>query len=474
MSLPPEVTARIRELIKVPAVAEDLAKRFAAAGHDLYLVGGSVRDALLERRNEPDLDFATDARPERVLEIVKRWAEGTWITGIKFGTVGANKQGRRLEITTFREEHYPEDSRQPQVRHVATIEDDLARRDFTINAMAYRLSDRRFVDPHGGLGDLASKRLRTPLSPEVSFSDDPLRMLRAARFAATLDLAPDEALTDAMRAQRHRLRIVSAERIRDELEKLLDAAQPSTGLDLATETGLCDLFLPELPALRLEQDPIHRHKDVYRHTLAVVDKIAASDPGPEPDTELRLAGLLHDVGKPATRRYGPEGVSFHHHEVVGAEMAERRMRALRFSTEQIQDVTQLIAMHLRFHTFRLGWSDSAVRRYVRDSGPLLDRLNRLVRADCTTRNPFKARQLGLAIDELEERIARLAADEDLKSIRPPLNGHDVMQHLRVPPGAIVGEALDFLLEVRLDRGEYGREEAMRLLDEWWHQRNEGP
>jgi poly(A) polymerase len=469
MALPPEVTARVRELIKVPDVAQDLAALFAKAGNQLYLVGGSVRDALLEKSGG-DLDFATDARPDRVLEIVRGWAEGKWLTGIEFGTVGVMRKGHRLEITTFREERYGADSRNPEVKAVATIEADLSRRDFTINAMAYKLPERTFVDPFGGLADLAGKRLRTPLAPEVSFSDDPLRMLRAARFTAAFGMDPATDLVEAMRSQRARLKIVSAERIRDELEKLLDAPLPSKGLHLATETGLCDLFLPELSALRLEQDPVHRHKDVYRHTLAVVDKIAVSDPAGAPDTELRLAGLLHDIGKPATRKYGPEGVSFHHHEVVGAQMAERRMRDLRFANEQIAEVSQLIFLHLRFHTFRLGWSDSAVRRYVRDAGLLLDRLNRLVRADCTTRNPFKARQLAAAIDELEERIARLAAEEDLKRIRPPLNGHDVMTHLGVAPGPIVGEALDYLLEIRLDRGEYSRTEAFALLDGWAAQR----
>jgi poly(A) polymerase len=465
MSLPPEVTARVRELIKAPPAANELAQRFEKAGHSLYLVGGSVRDALLRRPHAEDLDFATDAPPDKVVEIVRGWHEAQWLVGIEFGTVAIKKHGVRMEITTFRGERYEESSRKPAVTKVGTIEDDLARRDFTINAMAYELPDRVFVDPFGGLRDLASKTLRTPLAPEVSFSDDPLRMLRACRFAAALDVTPVPELVAAMAAQRDRLQIVSAERIRDELEKLLDTPKPSVGLDLATDTGLCDVFLPELPALKLEQDPIHRHKDVYRHTLAVVDKIAASDPD-EPDTELRLAGLLHDVGKPATRRYGPDGVSFHHHEVVGAQIAERRMRELRFSGDQIDTVTRLIFLHLRFHTFRLGWSDSAVRRYVRDAGPLLDGLNRLVRADCTTRNPFKARQLAAAMDELEERLARLAAEEDLKRIRPPLNGNDVMAHLGLRPGPLIGEAMDHLLEARLEHGEYSRDEGFRLLDEW--------
>jgi len=462
---PDQIAQRLRDLVKVTPVAVELARRFEKAGHVLYLVGGTVRDALLDRLGS-DLDFATDAKPDEVLEIVRGWHEGRWLVGIEFGTVGVMKRGYRLEITTFRGERYAPDSRHPQVTPVGTIEADLSRRDFTINAMAFKLPAREFVDPHGGLADLAAKRLRTPLTPEESFSDDPLRMLRAARFVAHLNVHPERGLVDAMRAQRARLAIVSAERIRDELVKILGAQNASKGLHLAVETGLAERFLPELPALRLEQDPIHRHKDVYRHTLGVLDKIIASDPGPDPDIELRMAGLLHDIGKPATRRYEDGTVSFHHHEVVGAQMAERRLRELRFPNEFVDEVSKLVELHLRFHTFRLGWSDSAVRRYVRDAGPLLDRLNRLVRADCTTRNQFRARQLGAAMDEMEERIARLAAEEDLKRIRPPLDGHEVMLRLGVPPGPVVGKALDHLLQVRLDRGEIGRDEALRLLDRW--------
>ncbi|HVL34010.1 MAG TPA: CCA tRNA nucleotidyltransferase [Actinomycetota bacterium] len=464
-TLPPDSTARASELVKVPGVAEELSKRFEGAGHELYMVGGSVRDGILGR-DHIDLDFATDARPERVLEIVRGWDEGTWLQGIQFGTVGVQKYGKRLEITTFRAERYDAASRQPEISVVATIHADLSRRDFTINSMALKLPERVFVDPFGGLRDLAAKVLRTPGMPEDSFDDDPLRMLRAARFAAQLDLEPDPALVHAMRAMAHRLEIVSAERIRDELIKLLASDRPSKGLNLATETGLCDLFLPELPALRLEQDPIHRHKDVYGHTLAVVEKVVASDPPGDPDTVLRLAALLHDIGKPATRRIGEEGVSFHHHEVVGAQMAERRLRALRFPSDFVDEVCKLVEMHLRFHGYGDGWSDSAVRRYVRDAGGLLDRLNRLVRADVTTRNRFRARQFALAMDDFESRIARLAADEDLKRIRPPIDGNDVMQHLGVAPGPVIGKALSYLLEVRLDRGEYSRDEALALLDQW--------
>lgn len=465
MSIPPEVASRLRDLLIVPEVVRDLAGRFTDAGHDLFLVGGYVRDALLQRSSD-EIDFATDAKPERVRELVSGWHEGTWLQGIEFGTVGVQKDRFRLEITTYRAETYQKDSRNPKVRSLASIEADLQRRDFTINAIAVRLPQLDWLDPFGGIGDLAGRILRTPGTPEDSFDDDPLRMLRAARFVAQLDLVPDDAVIAAMRAMASRLSIISAERIRDELGKLLSAAHPSRGLDLAVGTGLCDVFLPELPALQLEQDPIHRHKDVYRHTLAVVDKIVAGDPAGEPDLTLRMAGLLHDIGKPATRRIDAGGVSFHHHEVVGAKMAAERLRALRYPNEFIDEVVHLVAMHLRFHGFGRGWSDSAVRRYVRDAGPSLDRLNRLVRADCTTRNKMRARQLSVAIDRLEERIARLAAEEDLRRIRPPLDGHDVMAHLGVGPGRVIGDALEHLLEIRLDRGEYSREEAFALLDEW--------
>jgi poly(A) polymerase len=463
---PDELSARLRDLLKLPAFVDDLAKRFRAAGHELYLVGGSVCDALLGRPHW-DYDFATDAKPDEVLQLVAGWHEGKWLQGVEFGTVGVAKQGHRLEITTFREERYAEGSRKPEVTPLPTIEADLARRDFTINAMAVRLPERTFIDPYGGAADLARKVLRTPGEPADSFSDDPLRMLRAARFVALLDVEPDPAVVRAMSEMRARLQIVSAERIRDELTKILKTERPSKGLDLATQTGLCDLFLPELPALQLEQDPVHRHKDVYRHTLAVVDKIVASEPrGEDPDAALRMAGLLHDIGKPDTRKIGPEGVSFHHHEVVGAQMARKRLQALRYPSEFVDEVSELIALHLRFHTFRSGWSDSAVRRYVRDAGPLLDRLNRLVRSDSTTRNKMRARELSVAMDTLEERIARLAAEEDLKRIRPPIDGHEVMKHLGVKPGPVVGDALDHLLEIRLERGEYSKEEAFALLDEW--------
>jgi poly(A) polymerase len=431
-------------------VVRDLGRRFAERGHELYLVGGTVRDALLDRTvPDADIDLTTDATPDQVLAVVRarNWSDGVWLQGARFGTVGVRKGSFKLEITTFRSDSYREDSRKPEVTFGHSIEEDLARRDFTVNAMAMRLPDGPFIDPHGGLGDLAAKRLRTPSSPAVSFDDDPLRMLRAARFAAQLELTP------------------TPERIRDELSKLLLGRAPAKGLWLAVNTRLADEFLPELPALALEQDPVHRHKDVLRHTIAVVERATAFD-ADKPDLTLRMAALLHDIGKPRTRRVGPEGVTFHHHEVVGAKMAEHRLTELRFPSDFIADVRQLVLLHLRFHTYRLGWSDSAVRRYVRDAGPLLDRLNFLVRADCTTRNVFKARQLAAYSDELEERIARLEAEEELASIRPPLDGRQVMSLLGIPPGPLVGKALAHLLELRLDRGPMSEEEAVAALRAW--------
>ena len=452
------------DLIDLPPVAAELGARFQKAGHQLYLVGGAVRDAVL-RRVGTELDFATDARPQQVIAVLQGWAESRYLVGIRFGTVGARKRGHLLEITTFREEIYAEDSRNPEVTFAKDVETDLARRDFTINAMAVRLPDGEFVDPHRGLFDLAHKRLRTPLEPDVAFTDDPLRMLRAARFVSTLGTDPVPEVVESMRALRDRLGIVSAERIRDELTKLLQGEHVDRALELVVDTGLAGEFLPELPALRLEQDPVHRHKDVLRHTLAVVKRCP-----PEDDPTLRLAALLHDIGKPGTKRVTPDGVQFHHHEVEGARMAEERLRALRYPERVVQDVRTLVEMHLRFHTYRLGWTDGALRRYVRDAGPLLDRLNQLTRADCTTQNPRKAKILSDLQDELEQRIARLAEEENLAAIKPPLDGHEVMQRLGIPPGPLVGEALEHLLELRMDRGPISREEAIGLLDEWWDQR----
>ena len=468
-------------------VVRDLGRRFEANGHELYLVGGTVRDALLDR-SSPDIDLTTDATPDQILAVVRSdrggrrgppepsrnrgWSDGVWLQGVRFGTVGVRKGDFRLEITTFRSDTYREDSRKPEVTFGRSISEDLARRDFTVNAMAMKLPDGPFVDPNGGLGDLAAKRLRTPSSPEVSFDDDPLRMLRAARFASQLELVPTPETLAAITERRGRLQIVSRERIRDELTKLLLGGAPAKGLWLAVNTGLAGEFLPELPALALEQDPVHRHKDVLRHTIAVVERATAFD-ADDPDLTLRMAALLHDIGKPRTRRVGPEGVTFHLHEVVGAKMAEKRLTELRYPADFIADVRQLVLLHLRFHTYRLGWSDSAVRRYVRDAGPLLDRLNFLVRSDCTTRNVFKARQLAGFSDELEERIARLEAEEELASIRPPLDGRQVMDLLGIKPGPLVGKALSHLLELRLDRGPMSEEEAVEELRAWAREQDLG-
>jgi poly(A) polymerase len=452
--------------LPVDPIAVELGERFLAAGHRLYLVGGSVRDAILQRDRPggPELDFATDARPEETLRIVQGWADRRYLKGVAWGTVGARKGERPIEITTFRKEVYREDDRHPEVEFGDDLVVDLSRRDFTVNAMAIRLPERELVDPHGGVRDLASRTLDTPLDPSVSFGDDPLRMLRGARFVATLGLTPAPRVVQAMSTMAPRLAIVSAERIQDELNRLLRTPRPSPGLELVVRTGLAAEFLPELPALQLEQDPVHRHKDVLRHTFAVVERCQADD------LVLRLAALLHDVGKPATRQITPEGVQFHHHEVVGARMAERRLRELRYPNDVVADVVKLVEMHLRFHTFRMGWSDAAVRRYVRDAGPLLDRLNQLTRADATTANPFKKKTLSALQDELELRIARLAEEENLDRIRPPLDGNQVMEHLGLRPGPVIGQALAHLLERRLDQGPIEEEEAFRLLDEWWAER----
>jgi poly(A) polymerase len=440
----------------------ELASLFAAAGHRLYLVGGVVRDAVLGRlRSDADLDFTTDARPDEIERIVSGWADAVWTQGKRFGTIGLRQAGRSMEITTHRSDAYQPSSRKPDVMFADAIEADLSRRDFTVNAMALSLPDLQLIDPFNGVTDLAESRLRTPLAPSESFSDDPLRMLRAARFIAGYGLVPDRGLVDAVTSMRSRLDIVSDERVRDELDKLMVVDRPGEGLWFLVHTGLAEEFIPELPALGLEQDPIHRHKDVLAHTIAVIEKT-------RPDRLLRLAALFHDVGKPKTRSYGPRGaVSFHHHEVVGARMTRDRMRALRYSTEDTEVVTRLVELHLRFHTYRMGWTDSAVRRYVRDAGPLLDRLNELTRSDCTTRNPAKAKALARRMDELEARIIELREQEELKAIRPDLDGNAVMARLGLRPGPEVGKALAYLLELRLEEGPLGPEEAGRRLDAWW-------
>jgi poly(A) polymerase len=443
-----------------------VAQRFTTAGRTLYLVGGVVRDAILGRLSEAsDVDFTTDARPDEIESLVRGWADAVWTQGKRFGTIGFLFGGRRYEVTTHRAEAYHPDSRKPDVAFADAVEADLARRDFTVNAMALALPDMALVDPFGGVDDLGAGRLATPLSPEESFNDDPLRMLRAGRFIAGYGLSPTPELVAAVQHLSSRLSIVSAERIRDELDKLLVIPRPTEGLWFLVRTGLADEFLPELPALGLEQDPIHQHKDVLAHTVAVVEKT-------RPERIVRLAALFHDVGKPKTRSFGPAGVSFHHHEVVGARMTRDRMRALKYSNEDVEAVTRLVELHLRFHTYRMGWTDSAVRRYVRDAGPLLDQLNELTRCDCTTRNRKKAEALAQRMVELERRIAELEAREQVKALRPDIDGVQVMEHLGIAPGPAVGRALAFLLELRLEEGPLGEEEAFRRLDAWWAQQEQ--
>lgn len=445
-----------------------LAAAFAAAGHHLYLVGGIVRDLFGEGDlGSVDLDLTTDAEPDVIKSLVTPLASSVWTQGERFGTIGARLDGRDVEITTHRSEAYVPDDRHPEVVFGDSVEVDLARRDFTINAMALEVTGESptLIDPHDGLADLAAGRLRTPLPAEESFSDDPLRMMRAARFIARFGLTPDPGITRAVSGMAGRLAIVSAERIRDELDKLLGVLDPSDGLWFLVDTGLAEHFLPELPAMRVEQDPVHRHKDVLTHTIAVVAKI---DPQ---HLIVRLAALFHDIGKPATRSFAGGGVSFHHHEVVGARMTRDRMRALRYPGKVVEDVSQLVYLHLRFHTYQMGWTDSAVRRFVRDAGPLLAELIELTRCDCTTRNKRKADTLSRRMDELEERIGALAEAEELAAIRPDLDGQQVMAHLGLSPGREVGEALDHLLELRLEEGALGEEEAYRRLDGWWAQRS---
>lgn len=457
----------VSELLRVSPVADDLAHRFQDAGARLALVGGSVRDALLGRLGN-DLDFTTDARPERVLDIVRPWADAVWEVGIAFGTVGCRKGDLQIEITTYRSEAYDRTSRKPEVSYGDSIEEDLVRRDFTVNAMAVALPEKEFVDPHGGLDDLAARVLRTPGTPQESFGDDPLRMMRAARFAAQLGFEVAPEVVAAMTDMAARIEIVSAERVRDELNKLLLAPRPRLGLHLLVDTGLAGHVLPELPALRLERDEHHRHKDVYEHSLIVLEQaIALEENGP--DLVLRLAALLHDIGKPRTRRFEKDGrVSFHHHEVVGAKMTKARMTKLKYPNDQIKDVSRLVELHLRFHGYGTGeWTDSAVRRYVRDAGPLLDRLHKLTRSDCTTRNKRKALALQRAYDGLEERIVRLQAQEELDAIRPDLDGNEIMKILGIGPGPAVGGAYRHMLELRLEHGPMEHEAAIEALRAWW-------
>ena len=467
-------------LLELDPAVHDLAGRFAAAGHQLALVGGPVRNAVLGRPTT-DYDFTTDAVPDVTERLVAPWADTGWSIGKAYGTIGARRGDLLVEITTYRSERYDPNSRKPDVAFGDDLVGDLRRRDFTVNAMAVQLPSLQFVDPFGGLDDLVAGRLRTPGTPEESFSDDPLRMMRAARFAAQLGFTVVPEVLAAMAAMAGRIEIVAAERMRTELEKTVLARLPVAGLRLLVDTGLADHVLPELPALRLEIDEHHRHKDVYEHTLTVLARAIALEDGPDgpvprPDLVLRLAALLHDIGKPRTRRLEPDGgVSFHHHEVVGAKMAAARLRTLRFDRETVRQVSRLVELHLRFHGYGdQEWTDSAVRRYVADAGPLLPRLHKLTRADCTTRNRRKAERLAAAYDDLEARIRRLQEQEALDAVRPDLDGNAIMDVLGIPPGREVGEAWTYLKELRLERGPMAPDLAREELLRWWRARHERP
>ncbi|MGM0385185.1 MAG: CCA tRNA nucleotidyltransferase [Actinomycetota bacterium] len=463
-------------LTSLPIDITELGRRFTDAGHEIALVGGPVRDAFLGVPSN-DLDFATSAHPDETERILAGWADHDWGVGREFGTIGAKKGDTVVEVTTYRSEAYDMDSRKPQVAYGTTLEGDLTRRDFTLNSMAVRLPDLEFVDPTGGMDDLAGQLLRTPATAEQSFDDDPLRIMRAARFTAQLgfDVAPD--VMSAMTAMSSRLAIVSAERIRAELERLVTSLWPRRGVELMVHTGVADVVLPELSILQETVDEHRRHKDVYEHTLTVLDQAIALETGsdgpvPRPDFVLRFAALMHDIGKPATRHFEPGGnVSFHHHELVGARMTKARMRALRFDNQTTKDVAKLVELHLRFHGYgEAKWTDAAVRRYVADAGPLLERLHRLTRADCTTRNQRKAMRLAAAYDDLEDRIAQLREQEELKAIRPDLDGTQIMKILGIPPGPAVGLAYKHLLELRMEEGPIGPEAARERLLAWWQER----
>ncbi|MFB9726046.1 CCA tRNA nucleotidyltransferase [Haloechinothrix salitolerans] len=461
----------IAELMRISPIADELTTRFVQAGHQLFLVGGSVRDALLGRLSD-DLDFTTSARPAEILKLVRGWADAVWETGIEFGTVGVTKGGTQLEITTFRTDTYDRVSRDPDVVFGESIEGDLKRRDFTVNAMAIDLSAKRFVDPYGGMDALSDRLLDTPAAPEESFADDPLRMLRAARFVSQLEFTPSRRVVTAMTDMAGEITRITAERVQAELSKLMLGAKPRLGIELMTHTGLAEHIIPEVPGMRLAIDEHHQHKDVYEHSLTVLDQAidleTRHEPTSGPDLVLRLAALLHDIGKPATRKFTEGGgVTFHHHEVVGAKMARKRLRKLRYPKDVINDVSQLVFLHLRFHGYGKGeWTDSAVRRYVTDAGELLPKLHKLVRADCTTRNRRKAAALQRTYDDLEERIQRIAEEEDLAKVRPDLDGNEIMRLLNLPPGPMVGKAWQYLKDLRLDKGPLEHEEAVAALREW--------
>ena len=475
----PELNATTRaqgaaQLIAISDELAELVSRFVRAGHEISLVGGSVRDTMIGRLTQAsDLDLTTDAHPEQILELVDGWADSVWEVGIRFGTVAIRRGDRDLEITTYRAESYQPESRKPEVTFGSSLEGDLSRRDFTVNAMAVRLPSLEFVDRHGGMADLEHGVLRTPITAAESFNDDPLRMMRAARFVAQLGMIVDASVIDAMTQMAERIAIVSPERVRDEFVKILLSPRPRLGLEILCNTGLADHVLPELPALRLEVDEHHRHKDVYEHSLIVLEQAIALEqshvPTSEPDLVLRLSALLHDIGKPRTRKFESNGgVSFHHHEVVGARMVRKRLQALRFSNQIVDEVAMLTELHLRFHGYGAGaWTDSAVRRYVRDAQDQLTRLHKLTRADCTTRNQKRARSLQRSYDDLEQRIAELSEAEELAAMRPDLDGNQIMEILGIGPGREIGEAYRFLLELRLDEGPLAPDEAAAQLRAWW-------
>jgi poly(A) polymerase len=477
--------AQLGRLVDVYPQARQLGDMFDAAGFELYLVGGTVRDTLLAGGDvaalaDVDLDFATSARPDDTERLLREWTAGggtVWLTGARFGTVSAERDGRQVEVTTFRSDEYEPDSRHPEVTFGDDVAGDLARRDFTVNAMAVRVPAFEFVDLFGGLADLQAKVLRTPIDPHVSFGDDPLRMVRLARFASTLDARAEEATFAAAKEMAERLTTISAERVRDELVKLVAGQRPRAGIQLLVRSGLSRFVLPELDDLRACKDPQHRHKDVYAHTLAVVENAMALEdrlPDGGPDVVLRLAALLHDIGKPDTREIHADGtVTFHHHEMVGYRMTKARMRELRFDNQTTKDVAELVKLHLRFHTYAMGWTDAAVRRYVRDAGPLLPQLNALTRADVTTGNARKAARIQARMDELEQRIEVLQEQEQLEALRPPVDGNAIMAHLGIPPGREVGEAWNHLLELRIEHGPMDEEAALAALDAWWAERTAG-
>lgn len=476
----PEDDLRVRAAVALHQQApllQEIGALFSDAGHQLYLVGGSVRDAVLGRTTT-DLDFTTDARPQDVQRITRGWADALWDTGIEYGTVGVGKAGQRLEITTFRADSYDQTSRNPQVRFGDTLEEDLVRRDFTANAMAVRVTPEgagEFLDPLGGLEAVRQRILDTPAAPDISFADDPLRMLRAARFVSQLEFRVADRVCAAIVEMAPQLGRITAERVAAELDKMLLGADPVAGIELMVQTGMGAVVLPEVGAMQMAIDEHHQHKDVYQHSLTVLRQAMALEPAPDqegggPDLVLRWAALLHDIGKPATRRHERDGgVSFHHHEVVGAKMVRKRMRALKYSKQMVDDVSQLVYLHLRFHGYGDGkWTDSAVRRYVTDAGPLLPRLHRLVRADCTTRNRRRAAALQANYDGLEARIGELAAKEDLARVRPDLSGNEIMEILGLSEGPAVGRAWQYLKNLRLDRGPMSKDEATAELLSWWN------